>query len=229
MGLEAIEFTTGADPSAPPVASVVVLHGLGADGHDFAPIAHEVDLSAIGSVRWVLPHAPVRPVSLNGGYAMRAWYDIYPPPSAPGVPRREDVPGLRAACQQVQALLDREVQRGIPARRTVLMGFSQGCAMALMAGLRAPQRLAGVVGLSGYLPLADTTAQERSVANQHVPIFMAHGTGDSVVLPERGIASCRVLQDLGYAVEWHSYPMEHSVCAEEVAELNTWLLRVLAA
>lgn len=227
--LDAVEFTTGANPLATPVASIVVLHGLGADGNDFVPIAQEIDLSALGTVRWVFPHAPVRPVSLNGGYAMRAWYDIYPPSAVANGTRREDEPGLREACQQVQALLDREAQRGVPPGRTVLMGFSQGCAMTLMAGLRAPQRLAGLVGLSGYLPLASTTAAERSAANQDVPIFMAHGQHDSVVVPERGLASRDALQALGYAVQWHDYPMEHSVCPKEVADLNAWLLQVLAA
>lgn len=226
--LDAIEFTAGAQPGVPPVASIVVLHGLGADGNDFVPIAQELDLSAIGPVRFVFPHAPVRPVTLNGGYAMRAWYDLYPPSTVPGVPRREDAPGLRAACQQVQALLDREAALGVPPERTVLMGFSQGCAMALMAGLRAPQRLAGLVGLSGYLPLAPTTAAERSTANLATPIFMAHGLHDTVVVPERGSTSRDLLRGLGHQVDWHAYPMEHSVCMEEVADLNRWLLAVLS-
>lgn len=234
--LDGIEFTTGAPASTAsgttaatqPVASIVVLHGLGADGNDFVPIARELDLSAIGPVRFVFPHAPVRPVTLNGGYPMRAWYDLYPPSTTPGVPRREDEPGLRAACRQVQALLEREAALGVPPQRTVLMGFSQGCAMALMAGLRAPQRLAGVVGLSGYLPLAPTTAAECSAANRDVPVFMAHGLHDTVVVPERGRASRDLLRGLGYRVEWHDYAMEHSVCTEEVADLNDWLQTVLS-
>jgi phospholipase/carboxylesterase len=228
--LETIAFTTGPDPLAAPVATVVVLHGLGADGNDFVPIAQELDLSTLGGpVRFVFPHAPVRPVTLNGGYAMRAWYDIYPPSEVANGARREDEPGLRAACQQVQALLDHEAQRGVPPHRTVLMGFSQGCAMALMAGLRAPQRLAGVVGLSGYLPLATTTAAERSGANRDVPIFLAHGLQDSVVEPQRGLATRDALLALDYRVTWHDYPMAHSVCMQEVADLNVWLLAVLAA
>jgi len=226
--LELLELVSGGDPAAAPVASIIVLHGLGADGNDFVPIAQELDLSAIGPVRFVFPSAPVRPVSLNGGYRMRAWYDIFPPPSRPGAHRPEDEPGLREAAALVQGLLDREAARGVPPGRTVLMGFSQGCAMTLMAGLRAPQRLAGLAGLSGYLPLAGTTAAERSQANRDVPIFLAHGVHDPMVVLDRGEATRDVLQSLGYDVDWHTYPMEHSVCAEEVQDLNGWLLRVLA-
>jgi len=224
--LETLELIAGGHPGARPVASVVVLHGLGADGNDFVPIAQELDLDAVGPVRFVFPSAPVRPVTLNGGHEMRAWYDIHPPI---GQSRLEDEAGLRASCAQVQALLDREVARGVLPHRTVLMGFSQGCAMALMVGLRSPQRLAGLVGLSGYLPLGASTAAERSDANRDVPIFIAHGTHDPVVVVERGAESRDALQALGYAVDWHTYPMEHSVCAQEVADLNAWLVRVLAA
>ena len=220
MTLECIEQQTGAAPAA----SIIVLHGLGADGNDFVPIARQLALSAVGAVRFVFPHAPVRPVTINGGHRMRAWYDVL----APDLVRREDEPGLRAACDQVQQLLDREAARGIAPGRTVLMGFSQGCAMTLMAGLRAPQRLAGLAGLSGYLPLAPTTAAERSAANRDVPIFLAHGTADPVVSFERGTASRDALAGLGYLVEWHQYPMQHSVCPEELADLNGWLLKVLA-
>lgn len=224
--LDCIELVTGPDPQAQPVASVVVLHGLGADGNDFVPIAQELDLSAVGPVRFVFPSAPVRPVTVNGGYVMRAWYDIFPPSTQPGVPRLEDDAGLRQSQAQVQALLDREAARGVAPERTVLMGFSQGCAMSLLAGLRAPQRLAGIVGLSGYLPLANTTAAERSAANAHTPVFMAHGRHDSVVVPSRGEAARDALLALGQPVQWHTYAMEHSVCAEEVADLNAWLLGV---
>lgn len=219
---------TGADAAAQPVASVVVLHGLGADGQDFVPIARELDLSAVGPVRFVFPSAPVRPVSINGGYEMRAWYDIFPPSEEPGMPRAEDERGLRQSANIVQQLLDREVERGVPAQRVVLMGFSQGCAMALMVGLRAPQRLAGIVGLSGYLPLAGATAAERHSANHHTPVFLAHGQQDPMVDVSRGEASRDALLAWGQPVDWHSYPMAHSVCAEEVADLNRWLMRVLA-
>lgn len=226
--IEIMELVAGGDPSAQPVASIVVLHGLGADGSDFVPIAQELDLSAVGPVRFVFPSAPVRPVSINGGYAMRAWYDIYPPSPNPAVARREDDAGLRTSQGIVQQLLDRESARGVPPERTVLMGFSQGCAMTLLAGLRAPQRLAGLVALSGYLPLAEHTAAERSAANHSTPIFLAHGSHDPVVVVQRGEVARDVLQTLGYSVDWHIYPMEHSVCPQEIADLNHWLLRVLA-
>ncbi len=221
-----IELVTGGDAGAVPVASIVVLHGLGADGHDFVPIARELNLARVGPVRFVFPHAPVRPVTINGGHAMRAWYDIHPP-GADGQ-REEDGAGLRHSQALVQALLDREVERGVPAARTVLMGFSQGCAMALLAGVRAPRRLAGIVGLSGYLPLADTTALERSEANRGVPIFLAHGEQDAVVDLARGEASHQALLALGYPVQWRSYAMGHSVCAQEISDLNRWLLTVLS-
>ena len=219
--LETLEGETGADP----VASIIVLHGLGADGNDFVPICEELDLDAVGPVRYVFPSAPVRPVTVNGGYRMRAWYDIL----GADLQRQEDETGLRASCAAIDALIEREQQRGIAARRIVLAGFSQGCAMTLMTGLRHAQRLAGLAGMSGYLPLAGTTAAERSDANRDVPIFLAHGTQDPVVAVGRGTASRDALQALGHPVEWHDYPMEHSVCGEEIVDLNRWLLRVLAA
>ncbi len=200
-----------------------MLHGLGADGNDFVPIARELDLAGAGAVRFVFPHAPVRPVTINGGHRMRAWYDVL----APDFVRREDEAGLRASCAQIQVLLDREAGRGIAPERTVLMGFSQGCAMTLMAGVRAPRRLAGLAGLSGYLPLAATTAAERSAANADVPIFLAHGRFDPVVTFDRGSAARDALGALGYPLAWHEYAMQHSVCAEEIADLNAWLLKVL--
>lgn len=219
MPLETIEI----NPTSPATASVIVLHGLGADGNDFVPVAHELDLRAVGAVRFVFPHAPTRPVTINGGYVMRAWYDIL----GTDLVRREDEGGLRTSQAQIDALMAAEVARGIPASRIVLMGFSQGCAMALMAGLRHSERLAGIVGLSGYLPLAATTATERHAANADVPIFLAHGRVDPVVPLARAVASRNALQALGYAPEWHEYPMPHSVCAEEIADINRFLLRVL--
>lgn len=228
LPLNILEGQTGPD-GAPVAASIIVLHGLGADGNDFVPIARELDLSAVGVVRYVFPSAPVRPVSLNNGYPMPAWYDIFPPPVDAAQPRREDEPGLREAAGWVQQLIDREIGRGVPARRIVLMGFSQGCAMTLMTGLRAPQRLAGLAGLSGYLPLAGRLAAEASAANRDVPVFLAHGSEDDIVVPERGEATRDALSALGYAVQWHTYPMPHSVCPEEVADLNRWLLTVLSA
>jgi phospholipase/carboxylesterase len=218
--LETIESETAPNPTA----TVIVLHGLGADGNDFVPIAQELDLSAAGAVRFVFPHAPVIPVTINNGYRMRAWYDIL----GMDLVRREDEEGLRRSLGQVEELLEREEQRGMPGHRIVLAGFSQGCAMALMTGLRHRQRLAGIVGMSGYLPLAQSIAAERSDANALTPIFMGHGSMDGVVPVDRGRASRDALQALGYDVEWHEYPMAHSVCMEEIADLNAWLVKVLA-
>lgn len=217
--LETIEHQTGDAPTT----SVIVLHGLGADGSDFVPLVQELDLRAIGPVRFVFPHAPTMPVTINGGYEMRAWYDIL----GADLVRREDEAGLRASQRRVAALIDRERQRGVPAERIVLAGFSQGCAMALLTGLRYPERLAGIVGLSGYLPLPAQLDAERHDANRLVPIFLAHGTADPVVPMARALASRETLRGLGYDVEWHDYPMPHSVCVEEIGDLNAWLLRVL--
>jgi phospholipase/carboxylesterase len=221
LTFEALEIETAPHPQF----SIIVLHGLGADGHDFVPICDELDLSALGGVRFVFPHAPVMPVTLNGGYEMRAWYDIIPTSNGGRV---EDEAGLRQSQRAIEALIAREVSRGVTASRIVLMGFSQGCAMTLMAGLRHPEALAALVCLSGYLPLPDTTAAERSSANQHTPIFLAHGTHDDVVVPARGLAALDQLKALGYNVQWHDYPMPHSVCPQEIADLNAWLLQVLA-
>ncbi|MBX3621642.1 MAG: dienelactone hydrolase family protein [Rhizobacter sp.] len=220
MALDTLDIDTGPAPTR----SVIVLHGLGDDGHGWAPIAQELDLSPLGSVRLVLPHAPLRPVTINGGYVMRAWYDIL----GTDLARREDEAGLRTSQAAIEALIEREAQRGIAARHVALVGFSQGCAMALLTGLRHRERLAGIAGLSGYLPLAAATAAERSEANRDVPLFLAHGTQDPVVQFQRGTASRDALAALGYDIEWHDYAMPHSVCAEEVDDLNRWLLRVLA-
>ena len=220
MTLQTLELHPGAEP----VASIIVLHGLGADGTDFLPLADEIDLAQVGPVRWVLPRAPVRPVTINGGYRMRAWYDIL----GSDLARREDEAGLRESAALVHALIDREIARGIPARRIVLAGFSQGCAITLLAALRYGQRLAGLAGLSGYLPLAATTAGERHAANADVPVFIAHGRNDGIVTLQRGEAARDALRGLGHEVEWHDYPMEHSVCIEEVQALQSWLGRVLS-
>ena len=219
--LPAIELHTGGDARA----SLIVLHGLGADGNDFVPVCQAMQLGPVGPVRCVLPHAPQRPVTINNGYVMPAWYDIL---SLGGAPRREDEAGLRESQRQIAALIDREVARGVPAERIVVAGFSQGAAMALMTGLRYPQRLAGIVGLSGYLPLAAATAGERHTANAATPVFLAHGRLDDVVPMTMNNASRDALTALGHAVEWHEYPMAHSVCMEEIADLQRWLLRVLA-
>ncbi|WP_332823872.1 alpha/beta hydrolase [Ramlibacter sp.] len=219
--LEIIEAESGDDP----VATIIILHGLGADGNDFVPVAQELDLDAVGPVRFIFPHAPVLPVTINAGMRMRAWYDIVGfEADAP-----QDEQGLRRSMAMVQALLQRERDRGMPSGRIVLAGFSQGCAMSLLTGVRHGERLAGIAGLSGYLPLAELTAAERSPANQSTPIFLAHGTHDEVVALERGEASRDALLALGYAVEWHEYLMGHSVSPLEIAELNDWLVRVLSA
>ena len=210
-------------PAPNPRTTLIVLHGLGADGHDFVPICGELDLSAIGPVRYVFPHAPERPVTINGGYVMRAWYDIL----GADLVKREDEAGLRESQQQIAELIDAERERGVAAERIVVMGFSQGCAMALMTALRYPHRLGGAVGLSGYVPLAAATAAERATANAGLPIFLAHGTQDGVVPLARGSASRDALRALGHDVAWHDYPMPHSVCAEEIQDLNAWLLKQL--
>lgn len=214
-----IEIETGPNPTA----TVLLMHGLGADGNDFVPIANELDLSTVGPVRFVFPNAPVMPVTINGGYRMPAWYDIL----GPDLAKREDEAGFRRSQLMIEALIATEKARGTPASRIVIAGFSQGCAMAFLTGLRHPERLAGIVGLSGYLPLADTTAAERSPANQQTPIFQAHGQRDGVVMIARATQGRDTLTALGYDIEWHEYPMEHSVCMEEIADLNRFLVRVL--
>ncbi|MDE2400115.1 MAG: alpha/beta hydrolase [Burkholderiales bacterium] len=220
MALDGIEIETGDDPTA----SIIMLHGLGADGNDFVSFVDELDLSVVGAVRFVFPHSPVRPVTINGGHVMRAWYDILPP----GMARREDEQGLRESQAEVEALITREQARGIEASRIVLAGFSQGGAMTLLTGLRRADQLAGLVGLSCYLPLADKTLDELSPANRDTPIFLAHGTSDPVVAFDRGQAARDALQALHYKVEWHEYPMPHSVCQAEITDLNQWLVRVLS-
>jgi phospholipase/carboxylesterase len=219
--LEVIEAESGDNPTA----TIIILHGLGADGNDFVPVAEELDLGAVGPVRFLFPHAPVMPVTVNGGYRMRAWYDILGTEQH-GV---QDERGLRRSRELVEALITREKGRGIPAGRIVLAGFSQGCAMALLTGLRHPERLAGIAGLSGYLPIAETTAAERSAANHDTPIFLAHGTHDEMISLDRAEATRDALQAMGYPVEWHEYLMGHSVSPLEIAELNAWLVRVLSA
>jgi phospholipase/carboxylesterase len=219
-GLQTIEV----HPPGEAKSTVIVLHGLGADGTDFLSFADEMRLAAVGPVRWVFPRAPERPVTINGGHRMRAWYDIL----GADLVKREDEAGLRQSVGLVHALLEREVARGVPAQRIVLAGFSQGCAITLGAGLRFSQRLAGLAGLSGYVPLAETTAAERHDANALTPVFLGHGQRDGVVPLARGTAGRDLLKSLGQPVEWHDYPMEHSVCIEEVQALNRWLLDVLA-
>lgn len=219
--LEAIEIETAASPGA----SIIWLHGLGADGHDFVDVVPELALPGRPGVRFVFPHAPMRPVTINDGYVMRAWYDIR---DDSGV-RREDPAGVRASQKAIEALIEREKERGVPAAAIVLAGFSQGGAMALYTGLRYGERLAGVMALSCSLPLADTLAAEAAPANRDVPIFMAHGTHDPMIPMARALRAREVLTGLGYRLEWHEYQMPHSVCAEEIAHIGVWLGKVLGA
>ncbi len=220
MTLKTIEIETAPNPTA----SILLMHGLGADGNDFVSLTQELDLRAVGPVRFVFPNAPIMPVTINGGYKMPAWYDI----RGADIVDREDEKGLRESQASLEELLAIEKQRGIAANRIVVAGFSQGCAMALMTGLRHSERLAGIIAMSGYLPLAATTAAERHDGNTLTPIFMAHGVRDAVVPVGRATASRDALTALGYQIDWHQYPMEHSVCMEEIREINVWLNKVLA-
>ena len=209
--MEAVEIETGPNPAA----TVIWLHGLGADGHDFEPIVPELKLPK--PVRFVFPHAPVRPVTINQGMRMRAWYDIFQFGGGP-----EDEAGVRASQKIVEELI--QAEKG---RKVVLAGFSQGGAIVLQTGLRQAERLAGIMALSCYLPIASTVAAERNAASQSVPIFMAHGRFDDVIPMQRAQASREALEKMGYPVEWHEYPMPHSVCAEEIADISAFLSRVL--
>ncbi len=217
--LETVEIATNDNPTA----AIIWMHGLGADGNDFVPIVRELDLSGLPAIRFVFPHAETMPVTINNGYVMRAWYDIL----GMDLVRREDEAGLRASQARIEQLIAREVARGIAPERIVLAGFSQGCAMTLQTGLRHPQKLAGLLCLSGYLPLADKIAAERSAANQSTPIFMAHGRGDNVVVINRAETSRDLLTSLGYQIAWHEYMMPHSVCEEEIDDIGDWLRRML--
>ncbi len=221
--LESVEVATGPNPSA----TVIWMHGLGADGYDFVPIVKELDVNTLpglaGGVRFIFPHAPMRPVTINNGMVMRAWYDII----MVDLVRQEDEAGLRASQAECDKLIANEVVRGIPKNRIVVGGFSQGGAVTLQAGLRHADRLAGLMVLSSYLPLAAYVAGESSKANKDVPIFMTHGIHDPVISPERATTSRDQLTGLGYQVEWHDYPMEHSVCLEEIADLRAWFGKVL--
>ena len=212
--MQAVEINSGPDPKA----AVVWLHGLGADGHDFEPIVPELRLSK--PVRFVFPHAPLRPVTINQGMRMRAWYDIFQFGGGP-----EDEAGIRASQKLVEDLIAAEKARGM--QKIVLAGFSQGGAIVLQTALRHAERLAGVLALSTYLPLSATLEAERSAANRDLPIFMAHGQYDEIIPLQRAEQSRQALERLGYPVEWHAYPMPHSVCPEEIADLSGFLRRVL--
>jgi len=216
--LQTIEIETRPKPSH----SVIWLHGLGADGNDFVPIVQDLSLPPLG-IRFVFPHAPMRAVTINGGFVMRAWYDI----TGQDIAKKEDETGLRQSQKSIEELIAKEESRGVPSGRVVLAGFSQGGVISLQTGLRQPKRLAGVMSLSAYLPLAATIAKERNAANNGVPIFLGHGTSDNVVPLALGTASRDQLIKLGYDIDWHQYPMPHSVCPEELADISAWLTRVL--
>ena len=218
--LETIEL----DSAPNPTVSIIWMHGLGADGNDFVPLVKELDLRGCPGIRFIFPSAGTMPVTINNGYVMRAWYDIL----VSDLVRREDESGLRASQQQIEALIAREKARGILASRIILAGFSQGCAMALQTGLRHAEPLAGLMCLSGYLPLADKTASERAPASVQTPVFMAHGTADPVVSIDRAQQSRDLLTGMGYQVEWHEYRMQHSLCQEEIDDIGAWLKKVLA-
>ena len=218
--LPAIELATGDAPKS----SVIWLHGLGADGSDFVPVVDELGLPPQLAVRFIFPHAPMQPVTINSGFIMRAWYDVM----NQDMSFREDEAGLRRSQQAIEKLIIKEQNRGIGASRIVLAGFSQGGAIALQTGLRHTERLAGIMALSSYLPLASTLAAEASDANRDVPIFMAHGTADPLIPLPLASLSREHLKQLGYQVEWHQYLMPHSVCQEEIRDIGRWLARVLA-
>lgn len=222
--LEAVEIETGANPTA----SIIWMHGLGADGNDFVPIVRELKLPATPAIRFVFPHAPMRPVTINNGYVMRAWYDVTYG-DLEGKSKRPDEAGVRESEREIAKLIARERARGVAAEDIVLAGFSQGGALALQTGLRYPEPLAGIMALSTYLPLAETLAQEASSANRKTPIFMAHGTQDAVIPYSMATASREVLGESGYDVAWHEYVMPHSVCLEEVQDIGDWLRKVLNA
>ncbi len=217
--LQTIEKDSGANPTV----SIIWMHGLGADANDFVPMLHELDLRGLPAIRFIFPNADTMPVTINGGYVMRAWYDIV----ATDLGRQEDEAGLRASQAKVEALIAREKARGIPASRIILAGFSQGCAMTLQTGLRQPEKLAGLMCLSGYVPIADKAAAEHTTQSLETPIFMVHGRMDPVIPVARAEQSRDLLKQLGYSVEWHDYAMQHSLCQEEVVHISAWLKRVL--
>jgi phospholipase/carboxylesterase len=220
--LEVIEIATGAAPQA----SVIWMHGLGADGNDFVPVVQELDLSEAPQIRFVFPHAPMQPVTINNGYVMRAWYDVKWG-DLEGRSKQADEKGVRASQAAIVQLIEKEVSRGIATEKIVLAGFSQGGAVALQTGLRYPNRLAGVMALSTYLPLAESFEQEAAAQNRATAIFMAHGTQDNVVPYQMGIRSRDVLIQHGYDVKWREYPMQHSVSIEELRDIAAWLKATL--
>jgi phospholipase/carboxylesterase len=221
--LDCIEIESAPNPQA----AVIWMHGLGASGDDFAGLYPELNLDGCPAIRFVFPHAPQISVTVNGGYVMPAWYDIFGTELGAGAIKREDAAGISKSQADIEALIAREVSRGIKPEHIVLAGFSQGCAMALHTGLRHKERLAGIMALSGYLPVASTLAAQASDANKTTPIFMAHGVQDPVVVLDRAEASRQILTEQSYSVDWHTYPMPHSVHPREIADISLFLKRVL--
>jgi phospholipase/carboxylesterase len=224
MLLSAIQMESAPNPTA----AVIWMHGLGASGDDFAAIVPELDLTGCPAIRFIFPHAGQIAVTINGGYVMPAWYDIFGTELGAGAIRKEDDAGIRKSQADIEALIADQVNKGIKPEHIVIAGFSQGCAMALHTGLRHKEKLAGIMALSGYLPLASTLEAEASQANKATPIFMAHGLSDPVVVLERAESSNARLKALGYNVEWHTYPMPHSVHPHEISDISAFLKRVLA-
>ena len=220
--LEAIELETAPNPTR----SVIWMHGLGADGNDFVPIVQELDLKGAPGIRFIFPHAPMQPVSINNGFVMRAWYDVKFG-DLEGRSKQADEKGVRASQAAIGQLIARENGRGVSSENIVLAGFSQGGAIALQSGLRYADKLAGIMALSTYLPLHESLTQEAAADNKKTPVFMAHGTQDVVVPYAMGKMSRDMLVKAGYEVEWHDYPMQHSVCIEEVRDIAAWLKKVL--
>ena len=218
--LETIEIESAPNPTV----AIIWMHGLGADANDFVPMVKELDLRGLPGIRFVFPNAETMPVTINGGYVMRAWYDII----HTDLGRQEDEAGLRASQLKVEALIAREKARGIPAERIIVAGFSQGCAMTLQTGMRQKEKLAGMMCLSGYVPIAAKAAAEHTPESLATPIFMVHGRMDPVIPIGRAEQSRDLLKQLGYQVEWHDYMMQHSVCMEEVEHISAWLKKVLA-
>lgn len=210
------------ETSQPIQQSVIWLHGLGADGHDFAPIVPELNMP---NTRFIFPHAPHQPITMNNGYEMRAWYDLY----GLTLQTKQDEAGMRAMQKEIESLIEAEIAQGIPANKIVLAGFSQGGAMAFFTGLRYTKKLAGILALSTYVSLKEKLANEAIPANKDIPIFMAHGTFDSIITLDTCQVSKKLLEDLGYQVEWHEYPMPHSVCAEEIEDIAHFLKQVFCA
>jgi len=215
MPLPSIQIETGADPRH----AVIWLHGLGADGRDFEPIVPELVDRSWPALRFVFPHAPVRPITINGGMPMRAWYDI----SGLEIAQRQDETGIRASIGLLDELIDREAERGIPGENVLLAGFSQGGAIVLAGGIRRRTAVRGIIALSTYLPMAEKTDAEASAANRATPIFMVHGMLDPTIPHALGEMSRDYLKQRGYDVAWHDYPMAHQVCAEEIADLRAWI------